>query len=371
MISGALAMMGLSGVHTPALASSSDERQSIRVPGVRVMTQNLYIGLDVFPIIAAPLDELPVVVADSFADFIANRPEDRMAAVANQIALLQPHLLGLQEVVRVFEQSPSDAIAGQLVPNASDEVVDFLAVLLDELRRRGLEYEVAAEQVGADLELPRLDGFVDGQPRFSDVRSTFSDVILRRAGVSTAPLFAINYAAALPIATLPGGVAIQRNAVAVTATVDGNTFRFVSTHVEPLVPGLPDESQPQLAQVSELIDLLATAHEPTLPTLVVGDFNSPAQTGTSYQLMTAAGYTDVWTVREALGQTGLTCCQDVVLTTATSGLSERIDFLWAANVTLSSPILVFTVGDQPFTRTWTRPRLWPSDHAGVGALLFF
>lgn len=371
VVSGALVLLGLTGADTAALADSGEGLRSLRIPGVRVMTQNLYIGLDVFPIIAAPLDELPVVVAESFADFVANRPEDRMAAIANEIALVQPHLVGLQEVVRVFEQSPSDAIQGQLVPNASDPVVDFLAVLLDELSRRGLDYEVAAEQVGADLELPRLDGVVDGQPVFSDVRSRFSDVILRRAGVATAPLFAINYAASLPITTLPGDVAIRRNAVAVRATVGENTFRFVSTHVEPLVPGLPDDSQPQLAQVGELTALLATAHEPTLPTLVVGDFNSPADVGASYQLMTAAGYTDVWTVREELGQSGLTCCQEVVLENPTSSLDERIDFVWASNLKLSPPVLAFTIGDQPFIRTWARPRLWPSDHAGVAALLLF
>lgn len=293
-----------------------------------------------------------------------------MAALANEIALVQPHLIGLQEVVEVFEQFPSDAILGELTPNATDEIVDFLDVLLEELARRGVDYEVAAEQVGADLELPRFDGLVDGQPVFTDVRSRFSDVILRRAGVETSPLFAINYAAGLPIPTLPG-VVVERNAVGVLAIVRGNTFRFVSTHVEPLVPGLPDDSQPQLGQVLELIELLSTEHEPTLPTVVVGDFNSPAELGASYQLMAGAGYTDVWTVRAPLGQSGLTCCQEVVLTNPESSLSERIDFVWTSNVTLSSPVLAFTLGDQPFFRTRTRPRLWPSDHAGVTALLRF
>lgn len=35
------------------------------------------------------------------------------------------------------------------------------------------------------------------------------------------------------------------------------------------------------------------------------------------------------------------------------------------------PVLAFTIGDHPFFRTHTRPRLWPSDHAGVAALLLF
>jgi endonuclease/exonuclease/phosphatase family metal-dependent hydrolase len=379
---GAVLLLGVAGPAPTAQADdgrgSSATQQvvraarevALRLPGVSILTQNLYIGLDVFPIISAPPDQIPFVVAESFADFVANRPRDRLAAVANEIALLRPQLVGLQEVVTVFEQAPSDAVLGELAPNATDEVVDFLAVLLEELARRGVVYEVAAEQVGADIELPRFDGEVNGQPVFSDVRTRFSDVILRRAGVPVTPLFAINYAAALPIPSIPGLV-VPRNAVGVAATVGGNTFRFVSTHLEPLVPGLPDASQPQLGQVLELTELLATEHEPALPTIVVGDFNSVAEVGASYRQMVAAGYTDVWAEGVRLGQSGLTCCQEVVLDNPQSSLSERIDYVWTGNLALRSPVLVFTVGDQPLFRTRSEPRLWPSDHAGVAALLSF
>jgi endonuclease/exonuclease/phosphatase family protein len=341
----------------------------LQLSAARVMTQNLYIGLDVFPITAAPLDQIPFAVAAGFADFVANRPEERMAAIAREIALVAPELVGLQEVVEVFTQSPSDAIAGNLTPNATDSVVDFLATLLDELARRGVPYEVAARQVGADLELPRFDGVVDGEPAFTDVRSRFSDVILRRADVSAEPLFAINYAAALPIPTLPG-LQVVRNAVGVTAQVGGEAVRFVSTHLEPLVPGLPDQSQPQLAQVGELITLLASdAVEPGLPTIVVGDFNSPAETGASYRLMVDAGFTDVWLASLDTGLSGVTCCQAVVLDNPESLLSERIDYVWSAGLPTRLPSLAVTVGDHPFFCTGGSPRLWPSDHAGVAALL--
>ena len=343
----------------------------LEIPAVRVMTQNLYIGLDVFPITAAPLEEIPFAVAAGFADFVANRPEERMAAVAGEIALIQPELVGLQEVVEVLSQFPSDAIGGNLTPNAKEPVVDFLGTLLGELERRGVRYEVAARQLGADLELPRFDGLVDGEPVFTDVRSRFSDVILRRADVSAEPLFAINYSAALPIPTLPG-LEVVRNAVGVTAEVGGQTIRFASTHLEPLVPGLPDASQPQLGQVSELIALLADdAFESELPTVVVGDFNSPAETGASYQLMAGAGYSDVWAESLDTGQSGLTCCQAVVIDNPDSLLSERIDYIWTDGITTRLPPVAVTVGDRPFFRTRGNPRLWPSDHAGVAALLVF
>ena len=135
-------------------------------------------------------------------------------------------------------------------------------------------------------------------------------------------------------------------------------------------PGLPDQSQPQLAQVGELITLLASdAVEPGLPTIVVGDFNSPAETGASYRLMVDAGFTDVWLASLDTGLSGVTCCQAVVLDNPESLLSERIDYVWSAGLPTRLPSLAVTVGDQPFFRTGGSPRLWPSDHAGVAALL--
>ena len=338
--------------------------------GVRVMTQNMYVGLDVLPLAFAPFDQLPFAVADGFDDVVANRAEDRIDAIANQIALTRPHLIGLQEVTRLYEQIPSDTMTGVFTPNATDELIDFLAVLLDELARRGLVYEVAAERIGTDIEVPRFDGTVDGVSTFSDLRATFSDVLLRRAGVQTTPLFELDFTAALPFPPIPGTL-VRRSAVGVIARLDGRDVRVVNTHLEVIVDILPDEFQPQFAQVAELTELLATGFQPELPTIVLGDFNSPAETGRSYQAMVAAGYTDVWTESLAGDLPGFTCCQDVVLTNPASLLFERIDQIWTSGLTLQQPTLAVTVGDLPFFRTLSKPRLWPSDHAGVVALLRF
>ena len=59
----------------------------------------------------------------------------------------------------------------------------------------------------------------------------------------------------------------------------------------------------------------------------------------------------------------------VVLDNPDSLLSERIDYVWTDKLAFRLPPLAVTVGDQPFLRTGGRPRLWPSDHAGVAALL--
>ena len=336
--------------------------------GARVMTQNMYVGLDVLPLAFSSFEDLPFAAATAFDNFEANRPFDRILRIAEEIALTGPDLVALQEVTRIYEQFPSDTMTGNFEPNATDPVIDYLAVLIWDLAVLGAPYEVAIEQPGADIELPRFDGEVDGEPVFSDVRAKFSDVILRRRGVQTAPLFGINYTARLPFPPIPGAV-VPRNAVAVTAQLNGETVRVVSTHLEVIIDVLPPEAQPQFAQVAELITAL-NGIGPNLPTIVLGDFNSPAPNGPTYQLMTAAGFTDVWT-RAGTAVPGLSCCQAEVLTNPESELFERIDFVWTKNMTLHEPVVAFTVGDSDTFRTASQPRLWPSDHAGVIAPLRF
>lgn len=328
----------------------------------RVMTQNMYVGLDVFPLAFAPFEELPFATAAAFENFEANRPFDRVLRIAEEIALTRPDLVGLQEVTRIYEQFPSDTMTGNFEPNATDEVIDFLNVLIWDLAVLGVPYEVALEQPGADIEIPRFDGEVDGVPTFSDVRARFSDVMLRRVGTETTELFAINYTAALPFPPIPGAT-VPRNAVGVTAQLDGKTVRVVSTHLEVIIDILPPEAQPQFAQVAELITTLDTI-EPDLPTIVLGDFNSPAPDGPTYLQMIGAGFADLWT-RPNSTVPGLTCCQAEVLTNPESQLFERIDFVWTRNLTPQDPVQAFTIGDSDTFRTPTEPRLWPSDHAGV------
>lgn len=333
-------------------------------PGtIRVLSQNMYVGLDVFPLAFAPFDDLPFVTAEAFETFNINRPLDRIARMAEVIAFTRPHLVALQEVTRIDEQFPSDTMTGHFEPNADDLLIDFLDVIVWDLAVLGAPYEVAFEQPNTDIEIPRFDGEVGGVPQFSDVRARFSDVILRRIDTPTTPLFGINFAAGLPFPPIPGAT-VPRSALGVTAQVNGKSVRVVNTHLEVIVDILPPELQPQFAQVAELITTLDTI-EPDLPTIVLGDFNSPAPDGPTYLDMTEAGYTDVWT-RRAGGQVpGFTCCQPEALTNPVSELFERIDFVWTSNLALPGPVTAITYGDVDLFRTPTEPRLWPSDHAGV------
>lgn len=144
--------------------------------------------------------------------------------------------------------------------------------------------------------------------------------------------------------------------------VEGQSFRFVSTHLESFLPAV------QLAQVNQLF---AGPLKTDLPVVLVGDFNAVTffQQTATYAHITAAGFTDAWAV--AGFGAGFTCCQQEDLCNATSRLSSRIDLVFFNG--RFSCIDVDIVGEDPLDRVVSEKAwcgsIWPSDHAGVVATL--
>lgn len=309
---------------------------------LRVMTRNMYVGGDVDPIMTAPPDVVPFLVAEAYATMQSTRIDERAEALAEEIHDHHADLVGLQEVSLIRLQDPGDLVFGGTTP-ATFVAYDFLQILLDALEARGLHYRVVAQVEDTDAEVPMITAAFS----FVDVRLTDHDVILARDDVDTTLVAAQSYAAYLP---LPSGVAVRRGYVAVDANVDGTTYRFVSTHLE---DGFLDV---QLGQTQELIATLA-GH--TGPLVVVGDFNSHAPAGDSYRMMLAAGYADAWTATRH-DQPGFTCCQRADLRNRRSTLSSRIDFVFSRNLGRAKVKARITGIDEK-----TDSGLWASDHAGV------
>jgi len=110
--------------------------------------------------------------------------------------------------------------------------------------------------------------------------------------------------------------------------------------------------------------LLAHPGAPTFPLVLVGDFNSPADgTGVTYNDLVAARFADAWAL--AGSGAGLTCCQADDLLNGASTLDRRIDLVLfrGAFAALASDV----VGEEP--ADMTPSGMWPSDHAGVVAVL--
>lgn len=325
----------------------------LRDVDVTVMSYNLYLGADIFALVGTEPTQIPLVAAQLWAQVQATDFPTRAQAIAAEIAVHEPELIGLQEVTLYRTQTPSDYIQGVTEPNATEVAYDFLQILLDELEALGLDYRAAAVNVNADVELPMTS---DGQ-NFTDIRLTDRDVILARGDVSTShvteAVFSLGVTAPVPV----GGQEIPflRGYSHLRAEVDGVSFSFANTHLEVQVAG---NLQPQDGQAAELIVALANVSSPLI---LVGDFNNtPGSTGTApYALLSSAGYTDA---AVTVGVDDPTCCQAANLLNPTSTLTRRIDLIFSRGRAEAQAF--WTVGNTPDLQI---NGLWPSDHAGVVA----
>ncbi len=355
-------LLALPFLAAPLLAGCDTGDASGEDVNVTVMTHNLYLGSDLFRLIDPNCGTenpvpTPVCAALLYGDVVASDPAARMEAIAAEIDEAGPDLVGLQEVswYRIDPESDYDPEDPEV--NASTTTFDFLALLLDALEARGLNYTVAATNTNADVELPAT---TDGTS-FMDIRLTDRDVILVREGTTYQNVAWANFqvAASVPI----GGTTVQftRGYSYGTATKEGVSFTFANSHLE--VGG--EAAAAQYLQANALVGALANA---ATPVVLVGDFNSdPADAGDdgdSYRFLTGT-YSDTW---PAVGSgDGFTCCQAGDLRNPTSQLSNRIDLvLYRGDV---EPVSARVVGAEPDDRTPEPDRLWPSDHAGVVAEL--
>ena len=341
-----------------AVAGCDDDGGGDRDDGLRVFTQNMYFGFDVGPLLSAGSpEEVPGLAAEAFQQLLATNFPERAAAMADRIALQKPHLIGLQEVALYRIQSPGDAVLGGTVA-AEDVYLDFLQVLLDALAARGLDYRVAGKVKNVDVELPMVTSL---EPlAFDDIRLCDYDVVLARGDVEVSNVAATNYAASLFVPTL--GLEVPRGYVALDAAWGRHRIRFASTHLE----DLPFEDL-QLAQAEELRASLAAEAKTVV---LVGDFNSPAPSGATCEVLAAAGFQDAWLRNQRRDEgLGLTWGHDPSLTNPSDAFTLRIDLVWvrpAAGAGVGD-VAAEVWGDEAEERTASG--LWPSDHAGVAARL--
>lgn len=356
-----------------------------------VMTQNLYVGSNLFQILEGAPEDVPLNAAKIFGDIQVTDFRQRAESIADSVMEHEPDLIGLQEVSLIRTQCPDDIVfpPNDPTPNATTVYADYLQILMDALASRGLDYEVAVSVENADVELPVYNaGLLDCASPLFDARLTDYDVTLRRSDVDVALAMSGNYQANFPVPTPAGPIVFKRGYNIVDALVQGRAYRFVNTHLE--VNGNPYANGFQFAQAYELTQILdamaGTFGDKVL--VVVGDLNSdpgdgplvdcmqpptfdtPGLCPTPYAVMAASGYTDTWTVRNGSEEPGFTCCQQDLLMNAVSWLDQRIDHV-LVRPPLSGPqgphflraVHAETIGDRQEDRT--TDGLWPSDHAGV------
>lgn len=312
-----------------------------------VMSRNLYVGADVDAVIAAlispdPADDQATLV-EAIATLQVTDFPARAAAIADEIARTRPHVVGLQEVSTIDIELPPLGVSLHL---------EFLPTLLAELAARGLQYDVA-ERVRNIEAVP-----------FPGVSLVDEDALLVDRGRVTvhgtvARSFSANIGVVVP------GVTLARGWVAADVTVQGRPYTIANTHLES--GELPQLDQLRAAQALELVQALAGPR----PTVIMGDLND-VPGSPMYQVLTGAGYTDLWAAMRGSAP-GYTCCHLPDLSNRVADFHERIDYiLLRGGLDGAEPKgTIELVGEVPADRfAGLAHQLWPSDHAGLAAQLF-
>lgn len=307
---------------------------------VTVMTRNMDSGTDLQWFLVL---DVPTAATLTLAEVVASNYPARAGLLADEIGVEAPDLIGLQEVTSI-EAGPAGG--------PPTVVLDQLQLLLNALAARNLHYAPVAVNPLTNVTVPTSTGLL--------VTYADHDVVLARTDLKQSELALSNvqehiYGAKLgfPIGNLT--LPVLRGYISVDAKVRGKTFRFIDTHVENLVPGLPDGAQIQLAQANELLDFVRAT---SLPVVLAGDFNCNAEQGPDHGAATGAivgfGFSDAWRVFNPAGG-GFTW--PLFLEDFNSGTGvvpfERIDLIFARYLNVLD---VHRTG-------LTSP--WPSDHAGV------
>jgi endonuclease/exonuclease/phosphatase family metal-dependent hydrolase len=328
----------------------TEQRVKADVSEITVMTQNLYVGADVDAVIGAlatpnPDDDVPALL---FAintlgetDFPA-----RADAVADAIARARPHVVGLQEVSVIDID-----LTGLGLPVVVH--LDFLAILQAKLAERGLNYALAAQvQNITAVPLPGIS-LVDHDAMLVDA----DRVTVTSAGGQN---FTVNVGVVAP------GVELKRGWVFARVTIDGQPYAFVSLHAEADLGGAQLDGL-RAVQIGEVVGTVAGDER----VVMMGDFND-VPGSSMHQVMTGAGFTDVWAAMRP-GVIGFTCCHLPTLSDPVADFSQRIDYVFSRGIAGPDGAVqgqIDRFGEVPADRIpGPAHPLWPSDHVGLTATL--
>ena len=357
----------LDGDSDGILASNAYQLPAPEAHGLRAMAYNVYLGTDLTPLLEATGEaEFIIAGVRAYAELQQTDFPARAGRIADQIAKVRPDVLGLEELA-IWSVSAPYVPGGP--PIAPFEVqYDFLQLVLDALQARGLHYTAAAVDTTTDVAAPVATAFSGGIPTaFALVRFQDRDAVLVRAGVAFSDPQHGKYQTFLPLDLLGTQTGIYNGWSSVRATVNGQTFRFVATHLNAEY-GPVNNGQAQ--------ELLALLQSETDPVVLVGDFNTgpgvkPAFAPT-YDLFTGAGFTDLWPVVHPTdpGLTngpndgvGALDANGVLVPYASLDFTTRVDLVLLRGARPNG-MHAAIFGSQPDDRT--AAGLWPSDHAAVG-----
>jgi len=358
---------GTSVVSDPLPEPEVTEAAAVNQAFLRLYTRNVFLGASTAPLFSLDFSQFPAnilevvaAVQSYWADVQATDFTVRAEAIADEIASIRPHVVGLNEMARY---ALIDVTAGPV------DGIDFVAVLMDALAARGLDYTLEIDQIATSSQLP----YAVGPTGVTHVLSfEVGDAVLVRGDVNVTEKANALYAAGLDL----GPVQVNRGWSRVSFPFQGVTHHVVVTHLEQQILYPIQE-----AQVDELLGSVLSGLDG--PTFLMGDLNSDANNGPpapswtpTYGRLVDAGWVDPWLEQAGRIASGETCCWDDDLIDGV--LDQRIDFILVrapeavvpgggGNV-LAGAVQMDILGEEESDRTPVLG-IFPADHAGLfGAL---
>lgn len=306
-----------------------------------VLTQNLYLGAPIEPLLAARSPEEVRARSDElYGGVERSAVPARAAAFARLVAARRPDVIAVQE---------ADRWSVPAGPETWTVRTDHLAILTGALAGAGADYTVAVTADLLEVTLP--------SDRFGALRFLDRQALLVRAGarVLSTRSGIFRRQAVTRMGGAEGAVVVGRRGF-VEATLaldgpsadgDGQTVKVIGAHLE-----LPGE-----AQMPQARELFAEAQAGGAPAIVMGDFNRDLST-----LPVPPSMFDAWC--DARSDRELTCCREGTLRDLAATLAVRCDGVFASrHFRASAAERVLAEPDEALYReagVW-----WASDHAGV------
>jgi endonuclease/exonuclease/phosphatase family metal-dependent hydrolase len=319
------------------------------------MTYNANEGTDFLEVQQARNSlEFLEAVGQTITQVRATNPAERMQALARQIIAAAPTLVGVQELDQ-WSTGPLDIDTFTCGGTATE--FDMLQELQDALAAQGAHYEVAAQ--AQQYAFPPIPGLTASG--FLCVQVVNNIAVFARTDLSVSKFQWSNpqsgqYASTLFFPSPAGTLPLPRAWASVDALSHGRAFRFITTHLESVVPAIREQQGAELRN--------GPANTP-MPVVIAMDSNAqagPLPQDPTYADFRTAGYSDVWS--EFFPKLpGFTCCQAELDNNAVSQLYQRIDLILTHGAVEGQNIALY--GASPAART--RDGLWPSDHAGVAS----
>lgn len=331
-------------------APSPGNMDAVIAPGhghqITVMSRNMYIGADLDAVKAAltssdPADDFPAMI--NAATVLQETDYDlRVEALMSEVARRLPAVVGLQEVTQIYVDL--SAYGAPIVING-----DFLVDVEEQVALRGLPYVVGAKvQNWVASPLPGIN--------LVDFDVILVDPSRVTVGGHFSHTFSNNEGVIFP------GVNQIRGWTGIEATIEGQQFAFVTTHLE----SGAGQGALRAAQAAELMEAMAIRPR----VILMGDFNDVAGSP-MYRRIREAGFRDVWASLRT--EPGYTCCMLPDLSNERPRLDQRIDYIFAKGMDFPERGLVGDVWLTGIERTdrfdGSTHTLWPSDHAGLVARL--